>query len=108
MLLSDNGIPHGEAAGLRYEEITELIWDDDGAQDGNVAHLRKHNVHPWEVRQALLRATVFTEVGAEGASRVYRAVGPTANHRRPRLLEVWGMHYQAPPAHRRVAHHYGV
>lgn len=70
---------------------------DEDDPEGSVAHIKEHKVELREVRQALMRATAFVKVGSEGPNPVDMAVGPTANNRRPRLLDFRGVHYQKPP-----------
>ena len=72
--------------------IVGLVWDDEDDPDGNVQHIARHGITPWEVRQALRDARVFIESDeVDGPNPVYVAVGPTANGK---LLEVWGIHVQ--------------
>lgn len=75
--------------------IVGLVWDDEDDPDGNVQHIARHGITPWEVRQALRDARVFIESDeVDGPNPVYVAVGPTASGK---LLEVWGIHFQSPP-----------
>jgi hypothetical protein len=80
---------------VRSAAIVGLVWDDEDDPEGNVAHIARHGLTPWEVRQALLRARLFiATANPEGPNPVYVAVGPTVSGK---LLEIWGIHFQAPP-----------
>lgn len=76
-------------------EICGLIWDDEDDPEGNVRHIARHDVQPWEVREVLESAPVFLEVEESfGPNPVFVAIGCTVSGR---LLEVWGIHFQNPP-----------
>lgn len=76
-------------------ELRGLVWDDEDDPEGNIQHIARHRVRPWEVREVLESAPVFREAEESyGPNPVYVAIGFTAAGR---LLEVWGIHFRHGP-----------
>ncbi len=68
-----------------------MVWDEEEDPDGNVKHLARHHVEPWEVREVLEGGPVFRRTLEDGENPTFVVVGYTAAGR---LLEVWGIYFE--------------